>query len=198
MDREELMNTATQSGRHVGIGFRLSAMRDAIDRPSCLLEASSLRNAPPMKTSIIVWNLETVPDLRGFAVANGLAGKTDGEVRAVIGDTFPKHIYQWIVCIGALVAHREDDHWAIDTLAAPHVGERSERQLISEFVANIAELKPQLITFNGKSIRSRPPAWPSGRTSTGTARTRSTCATRSHLSAQERGQHWTRSAESWG
>jgi predicted PolB exonuclease-like 3'-5' exonuclease len=105
-----------------------------------------------MNTSVIVWDLETVPDLRGFAAANGLAGKTDEEVRAAIGDKFPKHIYHSIICIGALVAHREDDHWAIDALGAPHVGERSERQLISAFVGKIAELNPQLVTFNGNSF----------------------------------------------
>jgi hypothetical protein len=34
-----------------------------------------------MNANVIVWDLETVPDLRGFAAANGLAGKTDEEVR---------------------------------------------------------------------------------------------------------------------
>jgi hypothetical protein len=31
--------------------------------------------------SIIVWDIETVPDLRGFAAANGHDGKCDDEVR---------------------------------------------------------------------------------------------------------------------
>jgi hypothetical protein len=30
-----------------------------------------------MKPSVIVWDLETVPDLRGFAGANDLVGKFD-------------------------------------------------------------------------------------------------------------------------
>jgi predicted PolB exonuclease-like 3'-5' exonuclease len=60
-----------------------------------------------MKPSIIVWDLETVPDIGGFAAANDLVGKSDVEVREAIGDKFPKHIYHSIVCIGALVAHRE-------------------------------------------------------------------------------------------
>jgi hypothetical protein len=30
-----------------------------------------------------------------------------------------KHIYHTIVCIGALVAHRENDCWAVDALGAP-------------------------------------------------------------------------------
>jgi predicted PolB exonuclease-like 3'-5' exonuclease len=105
-----------------------------------------------MNTSVIVWDLETVPDLRGFAAANDLVDKTDDEVREAIGDKFPKHIYHSIVCIGALVAHKERDHWAIDAVGAPHVGERTEKQLISAFVDKIAELSPQLVTFNGNSF----------------------------------------------
>jgi predicted PolB exonuclease-like 3'-5' exonuclease len=57
--------------------------------------------------NVIVWDIETVPDLKGFAAANGHAGKTDDEVRAELGDKFPKHIYHSIICIGALVAHRQ-------------------------------------------------------------------------------------------
>ena len=105
-----------------------------------------------MNGSVIVWDLETVPDLRGFAAANGLAGKTDDEVREAIGDKFPKHIYHSIVCIGALVARAEGDHWAVDALGAPHVGDRTEKQLISAFVGKIADLNPQLVTFNGNSF----------------------------------------------
>jgi predicted PolB exonuclease-like 3'-5' exonuclease len=55
--------------------------------------------------SAVVWDLETVPDLSGFAAANDLVGKSDVEVREAMGDKFPKHIYHSIICIGALVAH---------------------------------------------------------------------------------------------
>ena len=44
-----------------------------------------------MQPSVIVWDLETVPDLGGFAAANDLVGKSDLEVREAIGDKFPKH-----------------------------------------------------------------------------------------------------------
>src|SRR6185437_739406 len=47
---------------------------------------------------------------------------------------------------------RESDHWAVDALGAHHVGERTEKQLISAFCDKIAELKPQLVTFNGNSF----------------------------------------------
>jgi hypothetical protein len=60
-----------------------------------------------MGQSIIVWDIETVPDLRGFAAANGLEGKSDEEVREALGEKFPKHVFHSVVCIGALVAHRE-------------------------------------------------------------------------------------------
>src|SRR5262245_19110474 len=105
-----------------------------------------------MNQSVIVWDLETVPDLAGFAAANRLVGKSDVEVREAMGDKFPKHIYHSIICIGALIAHLEADHWIVDALGAPHIGERSEKALISSFVARIAQLSPQLVTFNGTSF----------------------------------------------
>jgi len=46
-----------------------------------------------MTASVIVWDIETIPDLRGFAAAKGLAGKPEDEVRAEMGDKFPKLIY---------------------------------------------------------------------------------------------------------
>jgi hypothetical protein len=102
--------------------------------------------------SVLVWDLETVPDLKGYAAAHGHDGKTDDEIRELLGEKFPKHIYHSIVCIGALVAHQDGNRWAVDALGAPHVGERSERELIAAFVNRIGELKPQLVTFNGSSF----------------------------------------------
>ena len=102
--------------------------------------------------NVIIWDLETVPDLRGFAVANGMSASTDDEVREAIGEKFPKHIYHSIVCIGALVAHCDNGAWVVDALGAPHVGERTEKQLISSFVDRIGELSPQLVTFNGNGF----------------------------------------------
>jgi predicted PolB exonuclease-like 3'-5' exonuclease len=105
-----------------------------------------------MDNSVIVWDLETVPDVSGFAAAKELVGKAEGEIREVLGDKFPKHIFHSIVCIGALIARRESNHWAVDALGAPHVGERTEKQLISAFVDKIADLSPQLVTFNGNNF----------------------------------------------
>ena len=105
-----------------------------------------------MSRHVIVWDLETVPDIAGYAAANGLAGKSDEEIREALGNKFPKHIYHAIVCIGALVAHKERDHWAVDAIGAPHVGERPEKELIASFVDRIAQLTPQLVTFNGNTF----------------------------------------------
>jgi 3'-5' exonuclease len=101
---------------------------------------------------VLVWDIETVPDLRGFAAANNLDGNTDDEVRAAMGDKFPKHVDHLIACIGVLIAHHDGDHWVVDALGAPHVGDRSEKELIASFVNRIAELSPQLVTFNGSSF----------------------------------------------
>ena len=105
-----------------------------------------------MNGNVIIWDIETIPDLQGFAAANYLIGKSDAEIREVMGDKFPKHIYHSIVCIGALIAHREDDKWAVDAIGAPHIGERSEKELVQGFVDKIADLNPQLVTFNGNSF----------------------------------------------
>jgi len=105
-----------------------------------------------MPASVIAWDIETVPDLKGFAAANGLEGRTDEDIRAALGDKFPKHIYHSIICIGALIAHEENDYWRVDVLGAPSIEKRSEKELIASFVDRIAELKPQLVTFNGSSF----------------------------------------------
>ena len=76
----------------------------------------------------------------------------DADIRAALGNQFPKHIYHSIICIGALIAHWEPDHWAVDAVGAPRVGERTEKELIASFCDKIAELAPQLVTFNGNTF----------------------------------------------
>ena len=81
-----------------------------------------------------------------------MGGATEADVRQALGSGFPKHPLHKIVCIGGLIASRETEGWRIDALGAPHVGERSEAELISAFVEKVGELRPQLITFNGHSF----------------------------------------------
>lgn len=101
---------------------------------------------------VVIWDIETVPDLEGFARANGLVGKAEDEIRAAIGDKFPKPAYHSIVCIGALLAEWADGAWRVRAVGAPHVGERPEPELIRTFLAKIEELRPKLVTFNGSSF----------------------------------------------
>ena len=105
-----------------------------------------------MPNHLIVWDIETVPDLRGFAVANGHDGKSDHEIREAMGDKFPKHIYhsksfasgRWLLA-GTMLIGR----WCS--------GCATRRRAFREgtdngFVNRIAELSPQLVTFNGSGF----------------------------------------------
>ena len=40
----------------------------------------------------------------------------------------------------------------MDALSVPHIGERTEAKLISDFIEKIGQLRPHLVTFNGHSI----------------------------------------------
>jgi 3'-5' exonuclease len=102
--------------------------------------------------SVIVWDLETVPDLAAAARMLDLGNAPEAEVREALGAGFPKYPLHKIACIGALIASRQPEGWRIDALGAPHIGERPEAKLISDFIERIGELRPQLITFNGHSF----------------------------------------------
>jgi 3'-5' exonuclease len=102
--------------------------------------------------SVIVWDLETVPDLAAAARMLDLGNAPEVEVREALGAGFPKYPLHKIACIGALIASRQPEGWRIDALGAPHIGERPEAKLISDFIERIGELRPQLITFNGHSF----------------------------------------------
>lgn len=105
-----------------------------------------------MPNDVLVWDIETVPDLPGYARANGLVGKSDDEIREAMGEEFPKLIYHSIVCIGALIARWTPSGWEVQALGAPHVGQRAEKELIESFVLKVAQVSPQMVTFNGSSF----------------------------------------------
>jgi 3'-5' exonuclease len=105
-----------------------------------------------MTSNIMVWDLETVPDLEGYARANNLIGKSPEEIRTAMGDEFPKLIYHSIICIGALVASRTANGYEVQVVGAPHIGQRTEKELIESFVNKIAQLSPQFVTFSGGSF----------------------------------------------
>jgi 3'-5' exonuclease len=101
---------------------------------------------------VLVWDLETVPDLACVARVNGFDEQDEAAAREKLGDKFPKHIFHRIVCIGALIAERVEGVWIVRSLGAPNIAERTEAELIQSFVDRIAEFRPQLVTFNGSSF----------------------------------------------
>ena len=105
-----------------------------------------------MGSNVMVWDLETVPDLEGFAQANGLIGKSSVEIRAAMGNDFPKLIYHSIVCIGALLSSWTADGYEVRMVGAPHVGKRTEKQLIESFVDEVGQISPRFVTFNGSGF----------------------------------------------
>src|SRR5215203_2923586 len=55
---------------------------------------------------VLVWDLETIPDLPCVARVNGFDEADEAVAREKLGDKFPKLIHRAIVCIGALIAER--------------------------------------------------------------------------------------------
>ena len=106
----------------------------------------------PKPEYVLVWDLETVPDLA--ALVRACPPRPGGELAAEPPepDKFPKLPFHKIVCIGALLAEKQHGAWSVTALGAPHVGERSEKELIAAFVDKIARLRPHLVTFNGSSF----------------------------------------------
>src|SRR6185437_15123200 len=54
-----------------------------------------------------------------------------------------------IVCIGAVIAEKIEDAWNVSAIGAPHIGSRTEKELIEAFAEKIRELRPCLVSFNG-------------------------------------------------
>ena len=93
--------------------------------------------------------LETVPDAGAFARMAGTPDIETAEAEEQMGERFQKLPLHSIVCIGALISERAGAGWTVRSLGAPHVGERSEGELIQGFVDRIGELRAQLVSFNG-------------------------------------------------
>ena len=103
--------------------------------------------------TVIAWDCETIADLAAAVRMLGMESTaTDAEIREAMGSGFPKHPLHKIVCIGALVASRQVEGWRVDALGAPHIAERSEAKLISDFVEKIGQLRPRLVTWNGHAF----------------------------------------------
>jgi hypothetical protein len=84
-----------------------------------------------LEQTVIVWDLETIPDLAAGARMLDMVGAPEEDVRGALGTGFPKHPLHKIACIGALVAARADEGWRIEALGAPHIGDRPEPELFT-------------------------------------------------------------------
>lgn len=105
-----------------------------------------------MPQYVVVFDLETIPDLEAVSRINGLVDHDDAVAEGIVGEKFPKLPLHKIACIGAVIAERLDDHWAMRSLGAPHMGERSEADLISAFSERLQSLRPTLVSFNGQGF----------------------------------------------
>lgn len=97
--------------------------------------------------TVIVWDLETIPDIEAAGRMFRLSEETEEKIRETMGSDFPKHPLHKIACIGALIAERNGNAWYVSILGAPHIGDRSEASLIEGFVAKIARTSPPVGEF---------------------------------------------------
>jgi 3'-5' exonuclease len=120
-----------------------------------------------MSERIVVFDIETVPDLGAGRLMLGLEdGTPDSEVRELLGkryakdgqaaaDAFIKVPLHRIVCLGAIYAERESRSapWTITRSGVVHLGIRDERQIVGGFIDSLASTpSPQLIGFNSSSF----------------------------------------------
>jgi hypothetical protein len=70
------------------------------------------------ESAVIVWDLETVPDLQAAVRIEDLDYESEEQARDILGSGFPKHPLHSIACIGALIAKREDQGWRTTAIGA--------------------------------------------------------------------------------
>lgn len=91
----------------------------------------------------IIWDLETVPDFDAIRSVNDFEGTDEEADTKFVNGKFPKHVFHKIVCIGAIVAERDEETgWKILRRGAPHCGERSEAELIRSFTIQWPQFRP--------------------------------------------------------
>ena len=104
-----------------------------------------------MNDRVLVFDLETVPDVAGFARAENMTSHPEREVRRQMGEKVARQLFQRIVCIASLAVQRTDGVWRPTSLDSPHQPAENERALIEDFIARLGEA-PRLVTFNGHAF----------------------------------------------
>ncbi len=98
---------------------------------------------------VCAFDLETIPCTESVGRLYGVADCDDDKAAELLGSKFPKLPLHFIACIGALLAERVEDHWQVRSLGAPHIGDRTEAELIGAFAERLQALRPTLVSFNG-------------------------------------------------
>ncbi|MBO9500966.1 3'-5' exonuclease [Brevundimonas sp. A19_0] len=101
---------------------------------------------------VVVFDLETIPDLEAVSRVHGVDPHDAVQAQEIVGEKFCKLPLHRIACIGALIAESSEDGWIVRSLGAPHIGDRSEADLISSFADRLNELRPCLVSFNGSGF----------------------------------------------
>lgn len=101
---------------------------------------------------VVAFDLETIPDLEAVSRVHGIDPHDDERAQEIVGDKFCKLPLHRVACIGALIAESSDKGWIVRSLGAPHIGDRSEADLIGSFVDRLEELRPCLVSFNGSGF----------------------------------------------
>lgn len=98
---------------------------------------------------LVVWDLKTVPDGSSLAAVRSNDGDEDVQNADCRVDS-PLH--RSIISIGRLIAHFDVDRWRISSVYAWHVAMHSEREIIKQFFDTLADLKPQLVSWDAFPI----------------------------------------------
>ena len=107
-------------------------------------------------TPVLVFDIETVPDVAGIRRLQGLSDAlTDDDVaelafhqrRAQTGNDFLPLYLQKVVAISCVL--RAADSWKVWSIGAP---EDAERDLIQRFFDGVEKFTPQLVSWNGQGF----------------------------------------------
>lgn len=102
--------------------------------------------------SVMLFDLETVPDYAAIARTRGLSPDDQPAIKEAIGTAFPKHGFHRIVAIGYLVARHHDGVWTVVEHGVDHAGEIDEATMIARLMARIETHGQILVTYNGSSF----------------------------------------------
>ena len=97
---------------------------------------------------LVVWDLKTIPDNSGPAAVNDRPNGGDEDVHHADGRV-DKSIHRSIICIGRLIAHFDVYRWKIDSRLCLAC---RKREIIREFFDTLADLKPQLVSWDAFPI----------------------------------------------